>query len=61
MSVRKVLENFIEHVKQLEVAEESGAKGNFSKEFQVRSKIVGKLQVAKKQLLWKGNPWSCTN
>ncbi len=35
MSVRKVLENFIEHVKKLEAAEESGARGNFSKEFQV--------------------------
>ena len=35
MSVRKVLENFLEHVKKLEAAEEEGGKGNFSREFQV--------------------------
>ena len=35
MSVRKVLQNFLEHVKKLEAAEEEGGKGNFSREFQV--------------------------
>ena len=35
MSVRKVLENFLKHVKKLETAEEEGGKENFSREFQV--------------------------
>ena len=47
MSVRKVLENFLEHVKKLEAAEEEGGKGNFSREFQVNI-----LQVSEAAVSW---------
>ena len=49
MSVRKVLENFLEHVKKLEAAEEEGGKANFNREFQVNRFIY--LQVSKSAVI----------